>query len=198
VSDILAHLSPAEPLACGRYGPVLDVPGVKARRLDLALATLTAGRGTVAALSDAMAAETGVALPSGPGYAVSQGIGAIGIGPGRWTITAEGLSGEGLVERLEAIAGLNGSVCDQSDGAVVFELSGTQVRNTLMKMLNVDIDPAVFGTGSAVTTPVSLIGATIWQTDDMPVYRIAVACSYTPAFLRALVSSAAEYGFELA
>jgi methylglutamate dehydrogenase subunit D len=197
VSDLLASLLPDQPLAPGRYGADTQAPGVKAKRLDLALATLTAGRGAAPALAAALAAGIGIALPAGAQYVAVDGIGFIGIGPGRWTVAAEGISGEALLERLKAFLGANGSACDQSDGSVVFELSGLKVRDALAKLLIVDIDPAVFSAGSAATTSAALIGTTFWQTDTAPTYRFAVARSYAPAFVRALAASAVEYGFEL-
>ena len=197
MSNFLADLPPTKPLAPGRYGALPNTPGVRATRLDLALATLSAGRDAGLALSAAVEAACGAALPQGPHFAQGDNIGFVGIGPGRWTVVAQ-TDGEALVAKLEAIAGALGSVCDQSDGSVVFGLSGAKVREALVKMLNIDIDPAAFGKGSAATTHAALIGVTLWQPGDAPVYRVAVARSYALAFLRALAASAAEYGFELA
>jgi heterotetrameric sarcosine oxidase gamma subunit len=196
VSDILADLAPARPLSPGRYGAARGAPAVKAVRLDLALATLGAGR-DASALSQAVEAACGATLPQGPRVATGGAFSFIGIGPGRWTVTAEGTSGEALLAKLEAAVGTNGSACDQSDGSVVYELSGAKAREALMKMLDIDIDPAVFKTGSAAVTRAALIGVTFWQTSEAPVYRFLVARSYDLAFLRALAESAAEYGFEL-
>jgi methylglutamate dehydrogenase subunit D len=196
VSDILSGLAPDKPLSSGRYGAFPDAPAVKAVRLDLALATLGAGR-DVSALSQAVEAACGASLPQGPSVATGGAFSFVGIGPGRWTVAAEGTSGETLLAKLEAAAGANGSACDQSDGSVVYELSGAKVREALMKMLEIDIDPAVFKTGSAAVTRAALIGVTFWQTSEAPVYRFQVARSYGLAFLRALAESAAEYGFEL-
>jgi methylglutamate dehydrogenase subunit D len=198
VSDILASLPPDQPLAPGRYGAVSTAPAVKAATLDLALATLSAGRSTAAALSNTIFAGFGITLPQCAKYAAVGGIGFTGIGPGRWIVSAEKYSGEVLLEQLQTKIGAFGSACDQSDGSVVFELTGSCVRDTLAKMVDIDIDPVAFSAGSAATTPAALIGATLWQTDGAPTFRIAVARSYAPAFLRALAASAAEYGFEYA
>jgi len=195
VSDILSDLAPDKPLSPGRYGAFPDAPAVKAVRLDLGLATLSAGR-DVSALSRAIEAACGAPLPQGPTVAAGGAFSFIGIGPGRWTVAAESMSGEALLAKLEAAAGTNGSACDQSDGSEVYELSGARVREALMKMLEIDIDPAVFKTGSAAVTRAASIGVTVWQTSEAPVYRFQVARSYGLAFLRALAESAAEYGFE--
>lgn len=197
MSDILANRQPDEPLAPGRYGRE-GTPGVTAKTLNLALASLTAGRNAVAPLSDAIQAGLGALLPQGPHFAAAGGVTLIGTGPGRWIVAADEQSGGGLLERLESLAGSFGSAADQSDASVVFEIAGTDARDTLMKMLLIDIDPATFKPGSAATTQAALIGTTFWQTDDQPTYRFLVARSYAAAFVRALAVSAAEFGFELA
>jgi methylglutamate dehydrogenase subunit D len=196
VSSFLAQVPPTKPLAAGRYGASPNAPGVTAERLDLALANLMAGRGQTAVLSRAVEAACGVGLAPKPAFVQSEKFGFVGIGPGRWLVAAEGLP-EALVEALERMAGAAGSVCDQSDGSTVYELTGADVRKALAKLIDVDIDPIAFSRGSAATTRAALIGVTFWQTDDSPTYRFAVARSYAAAFVRALAAAAAEYGFAL-
>ncbi len=197
MSDILANLQPDEPLEPGCYGRE-GVPGVTVKTVDLALASLIAGRNAVAPLSDAIKAGLGVPLPQGPQFAVAGGVALIGTGPGRWIVVAEEQSAKALLEHLETLAGSFGSATDQSDASILFEIAGPSVRDTLMKMLLIDIDPASFKPGSAATTQAALIGTTFWQIDDKPTYRFLVARSYAVAFVRALAVSAAEFGFELA
>lgn len=192
----LASLSHDQPLPPGRYGTADGAPGVTAKAVDLALASLIAGRDSTA-LSAALKAGLGLTLPQLPQITIGGAICAIGTGPGRWLVATETLTGTALLGTLETLCGPHGSVCDQSDSAVVFELSGPHVRDALMKIMLIDIDPAVFTTGSAATTQAALIGVTLWQIADAPVYRLMVARSFVVAFLRAFSVSAAEYGFEL-
>jgi len=97
----------------------------------------------------------------------------IGTGPGRWLVVVEKSDGETLERGLARTAGISGSVCDQSDGFVVFELAGARLRDALAKLLAIDIDPRVFGVGSAATTSAALIGVTFWLLDEAPRYRVA-------------------------
>jgi len=195
--DVLANVPPETAPRSGRYGVAGGDPGVFAHRVDsLALATLIAGRNQEGTLSAAMKADFGCALPQGP-QAMLGDCSFIGTGPGRWLVVVEKSDGETLERGLARTAGISGSVCDQSDGFVVFELAGARLRDALAKLLAIDIDPRVFGVGSAATTSAALIGVTFWLLDEAPRYRVAVARSYETAFIRALASSSAEFGFEL-
>lgn len=187
--------SPTTSLTAGRYGAFPDDPGVAVKPLAVSLATLVAGR-DAAALTQAVKAACGVALPDGPQYVQGDAFAFIGVGPGKWTVSSV-LAPEEALEKLESLVGAAGSVCDQSDGSVVFELSGAHGRDALVKMVNIDIDPAAFKAGSAATTRAALIGVTLWQVDDAPTYRLAVARSYATAFIRALAGASAEFGFAL-
>lgn len=166
---------------------------VLAKKCDMAMATLSAGRNRFAALSAACETAMGLTLPTKPGFVENNGIGIIAIAPGRFTVVADEAA-DALCAKLTAIAGENGSVCDQSDGSTVFALSGAKLRDCLAKLANIDLDPSVFAAGCAAVTPLALIGATLWCDEDT--IFVAVARSYEAAFLHALSGAAAEYGFE--
>ena len=195
--DFPTGVTPETLVAPGRYGVAGGDPGVRAQRFDgLALATLVAGRNQGAELSASIKAVFGCALPLGA-KVTSGDCCFVGVGPGRWLAVAEEGDGETLERKLAETAGKSGSVCDQSDGFVVFELTGSRLRDALAKLLAIDVDPRVFGPRSAATTSAALIGVTFWQLDDAPCFRFAVARSYEAAFIRALAFSSAEYGFAL-
>jgi heterotetrameric sarcosine oxidase gamma subunit len=63
--------------------------------------------------------------------------------------------------------------------------------------VTLDLHPSVFSTGSAAVTVVNHIGVTLWQTDDVPTYRLAVPRSYVGSFMEWLTASAAEFGLEV-
>jgi methylglutamate dehydrogenase subunit D len=190
VSDILAHLAPDEPLPFGRYG---DGDGVTLKTIDLSLATLVAGHSEVE-LTSAFQSALDIRLPDGPKTSSGGVITIIGTGPGRWTIAAEGVTSDALLEQMQAIAGANGAVTDQSDASVVFEISGPKTPDALMKLLLIDID--AIAPGCAATTQAALIGTTLWRTGTA--YRFLIARSYALAFVRAVAVSAAEFGFVFA
>ena len=89
------------------------------------------------------------------------------------------------------------SVFDLTDSRVVLEVSGPRIRDALAKLLPIDLHPAAFRPGDVAVTVASHIGVTVWQIDDAPRYRLAVARSYSGSFWRSLVAAAAEYGCEV-
>ena len=196
MADALAHLSPAHPVSEGRYGPE-GLDGVLAAQVrGLAAAMLVARRGGAAALCRAMAGA-GLPLCDAPRLSTGAGLSAIGTGPGRWLVLAEGVSGDELCARLAGIAQGHGAVTDQSDAVLLFDLSGETVHDALARGVTLDLHPRTFAVGDAATTLVAGISLTFWQSDAAPAYRFAVPRSFTPAFLRWLTASAAPFGFVL-
>lgn len=196
MSDLLAHVRHTRFVPEGHYGPA-GAQSVTARQVPgLAAATLAAPRGRTADLVQRFAAA-GLALADAPKAVSGAGFTAVGTGPGRWFITAEGLTGAALLDHLKTIAGPQSALTDQSDANIILEVTGPAVRAALAKGLALDLDPAAFGPGAAATTVVSHVGVTLWQSDVGPTYRLAVARSFAPAFLRWLTASAAEFGFAL-
>ena len=196
MSDLFNALSPAHLVPAGHYG-VESATGVSARVVaNLAAATLMARKGKMAELIPA-ATAAGLPLADAPKAVSGAGFEAVGTGPGKWLVFAEGSDGAALRRRLEALATGLGAGTDQSDANLVLDISGPKVREALVKGVAVDIDPRAFQPGDAATTPVSHVGVTFWQRSDAPSYRFAVGNTFAPAFLRWLATSAAEYGFAL-
>lgn len=196
MSDLLAHVPQTRLVPEGHYGPA-GKPGVSVRQvLGLAAATLSARKGKADELARRLGAA-GLPLVDAPKAVSTTALTAIGTGPGRWLILAEGLTGPALVAHLKSMVGDDAAVTDQSDANVILEVAGPMARSTLVKGVAVDLHPSAFVNGDAATTVVSHIGVTLWQCDSGPTYRLAVARSFAPSFLRWLVASAAEFGLSL-
>ncbi len=196
MSDLFQSLSPARLLPAGHYG-VEGITGVTAQVvMNLAAATLVARKRKTAALIAAVTAA-GLPLVDAPKASSGAGLEAVGTGPGKWLVLAEGPDGATLRRRLEELASGLGAVTDQSDANLVLDITGPKAREALAKGVAVDLDPRAFQPGDAATTPVSHVGVTFWQRDDAQTYRFAVGNTFAPAFLRWLAASAAEYGFAL-
>lgn len=199
--DFLHAFSPAIPLPDGRYGRD-GTPGVTARRItDVVAATLTPRRGMAGPLT-AAADALGLILPDAPRAAPGTwGTSAIGIGPGRWLVVAEGPPAAGRLAGLASLVQAGGVLVEQSDGLLFFEIGGTDVRAALAKGVALDLAPGVFPEGAAASTAVALVALTLWRTGDAadgsPTFRFAVPRSFAPAVLRWLAASAAEFGFVL-
>ncbi|MFG1375348.1 sarcosine oxidase subunit gamma [Xanthobacter autotrophicus] len=195
MSDLLEHLAPTRLVPEGHYGPD-GAAGVSARAVEtLAAATLVARKGATARLIVACAAA-GLPLADAPRFSAGAGLEAVGTGPGRWLVLAEGVSGADLVARLAGMAQGLAAITDQSDANLILDISGPDARAALAKGVTVDLDPTVFSAGDAATTVVSHVGVTFWRR-DADTYRFAVGRSFAPAFLRWLTVSAAGFGFAL-
>ncbi|MCG5234222.1 sarcosine oxidase subunit gamma [Xanthobacter oligotrophicus] len=195
MSDLLEHIAPTRLVPEGHYGPEGSA-GVTARAVEtLAAATLVARKGATARLIVACAAA-GLPLADAPRASTGAGLEAVGTGPGRWLVLAEGMSGADLVARLAAMVPGLAAITDQSDANLILDISGEKGRAALAKGVTVDLDPTAFAEGHAMTTAVSHVGVTFWQRDGAT-FRFAVGRSFAPAFLRWLTVSSAEYGFTL-
>lgn len=176
----------AEPLpdrlTPGRHGRPEGRPGVEVCERPLGLlASVIARRGATQTLASAFRRDL-----DGKGSTV------LSIGPSQWWIVSETsqLSVDALQTTYEGMA----SVFDITDSRMVLELSGPRIRDALAKLQPVDLHPSAFKTGDVAVTSASHIGITLWQTDDAPRYRLAVARSYAASFFRSFVATAAEYG----
>jgi heterotetrameric sarcosine oxidase gamma subunit len=184
----------AEPLpdrlTPGRHGKAEGPPGVVLReRPPGRMASVIARRGAEQALASALRRD----LVGGAST-------VLGVGPGHWWIVAETAqpSVDDLQEMYEGVA----SVFDITDSRVVLEIGGPRIRETLAKMLPIDLHPSAFKTGDVAVTVASHIGVTLWRTADArtadaPRYRLAVPRSYSTSFWRAFVAAAAEHGCEV-
>lgn len=193
MADLLDHLPVTRLVPAGRHGRTDGDAGVHAHLIaDTAAATIVARRGV-----SPDASGLGLALPAGPKAVFGGDLTLIGTGPGRWLAVADGGSGDALQARLAGALGAQAALTDQSDALLIFELSGTRVRDALATLCTLDLDPVAFAPGDAATTSMAFVGVTLWQTDAAPTYRCAVARSFAAAFLRALTAGALQYGFAL-
>lgn len=193
----MSDLTPAFPRwlmpPAGHYGAEGD--GVALTVLEPeAIASVAAARGQSGEVAARLAAAFGLTTPLTPRCEESGGVSLLGVAPGRWL--AFGASA-GLAARLESELGTTAAVCDQSDGYVLFDLSGARARDVLAKGVSLDLDPSLFAVGDAAATSIALISATFWRRGT-DLYRLAVARSFAPDFARFLLSSAAEFGCDVA
>jgi sarcosine oxidase subunit gamma len=91
------------------------------------------------------------------------------------------------------------SVSDQSDGYTLIRLSGACVRDTLAKLIPIDVHARAFQAGQVASTVAAHIGVTLWrlpdESDQAPVFELLMFRSLTRSFWHALAEAAAEHGF---
>ena len=182
----------------GRFGKEGGEPGVVIEeRAGLGLATVAARKGQADALKRAVASAYSVELPDSSHIAGGSSVRFVGYGPGQWLAVSETLAGEALARDLAQNLRRLASISDQSGGRTVLLVSGPRARAVLGKGLPIDLHPLSFGTGSAATSTISLMGVQLWQTDDAPTYELAIFRSVSASFWRWLTASAAEFGYEV-
>lgn len=201
MSELHPMLVPRAPFADLPVAPAARRGVIVSDRDGLGLATVLARKGQSEALAQRMRERFRIELPHGPRRATARDIALAGTGPGAWLASCEQGGNAFAVSLREAIGDL-ASVSDQSDGYAVLRLSGLRVRDTLCKLVPVDVHPRVFNVGDVAVTVAAHIGATLWRLEDQtpgsPVFEIAVFRSFATSFWRALFESAAEFGFDRA
>jgi sarcosine oxidase subunit gamma len=170
-------------------------PGLAAtEREGLSIASLSVRRGQRAALQDRVAAHFGLALPEGARRVTAGAMAAVGTGPGTWLMTREN-GGNALGIALKAAVGDTASVADQSDAYAILRLTGSTVRETLAKLVPLDLHPRAFKVGDVAATLAAQIGALLWRLEDgadgQANFEIAVARSLAASFRQALSGQSA-------
>lgn len=174
-------------------------PGVSAVIRDgLDLAAVMARKGASSELAGRIRTLFGLELPAGPRCAAAADLMLIGTAPGAWLAVAD-RGGSGLAAALQReLAGL-AAVTDQSDGYFMVRLSGPRVRETLAKLVPIDVHARAFAVADAASTVLAHIGVTMWRREDapgaMPVFEIVLFRSLAKSFWHALAEAAAEFGF---
>ncbi|WP_323765473.1 sarcosine oxidase, gamma subunit [Marinovum sp.] len=105
---------------------------------DWALASLAARLGREAELAEAAARFLGAGLPEVGCCGGVAPFGVFWIGPEQWMIEAPHASHEDLAAQVKAAVGSAGSVTEQSDGWVRFDLEGVRCHDVLELCCNAD------------------------------------------------------------
>jgi heterotetrameric sarcosine oxidase gamma subunit len=179
-----------EPTVAGSGVRVADRDGV-------GVATLIERKSAEGALSRRIDEVFGIELPRGPRRAFARDVAFAGIGPGTWLAIREG-AGNAFARSLKDAIGNLASVSDQTDGYGVLRLCGPKLRDTLCKLIPIDVHPQSFKIGDVVVTCAAHVGVTLWRLDDQPdgslVIDIAVPRSMATSLWGAFVASAIEFG----
>ena len=178
----------------GRTGASGGDPGVTlVERTGTRLFMVVARRGQGAALRDG-AKALGLELPAPSRRTGSGGLGLVGIGPDQWLAVVDRNDLDAALRRFAPLDRLC-TVVRIDDARTVLRVSGRDVRNTLAKMLPVDLHPRATKPGDAAVTMAGTIPVTLWLLEaEPPTFELAVPRSYSKSFWDWLTESAAEYG----
>jgi len=181
--------------------PSDDHPGVIATiRDDVAFATVIAKRGCREPLTQSVLARYAVELPRAPYRRQSQDVAFAGLGREMWLASCE-RGGNEFAGALRGAIGEFASISDQSDAYSVLRVTGPKVRDTLAKLIPIDLHPSIFAPGAVASTVASHIRVLLWRLHDVadgaPAFEMAVARSLTAAFWHAFTASALEFGLSV-
>lgn len=184
--------------------PALSAAGrgvIATDRDGLGLATVLVRKGRAEALSQRVRDRFGIDLPQGPRLTSAGDLTFAGTGPGAWLAIRES-GGNAFASSLRDAIGDLASISDQSDGYAVLRLTGPKLRDTLAKIVPIDVHPRAFAPGDVASTVASHMGATLWRLQDADdgsqVFEVAVFRSLAVSFWHALSQAAAEFGLAVA
>jgi sarcosine oxidase subunit gamma len=200
----LPPLAPLAPLAPFTGLAITSAAGrgvIVSDRDGLGLATVLLRKGHAQLLAPRVRARFGIELPSEPRRAGAGNISFTGIGRGAWLASCE-KGGNSFAASLKETIGDLATISDQSDGYAVLRVTGPRARNTLAKLLPIDLHPRTFKPGDVAATLAAHVGITLWRLDDgvdgSAVFEIAVFRSLAGSFWHAISESAVEFGLVVA
>ena len=162
---------------------------------NLGIAKLNARKHGRLTLAQHVGADFELELPASPRRTCSPHMAAIGLAPDSWLLTCES-SPYSLATSLKCSLGSAASITDQTDAYVVLTLTGSRLRETLAKLIPIDLHPRSFQPGDAAQTLAHHISIILWRLEDidgLPVFELAVPRSYFSSLRESLYESAAEF-----
>ena len=161
-------------------------------RNGVGMTKVLARRGQAAVLARHFQTHFGISLPTAPRRVACGDIAVLGLGPDTWLATRE-QGGNDFALALKPLLGGSASISDQGDAYAGLRLTGPKVRQTLAKLIPIDLHPRVFAVGQVTETIAAHIGVLLWRLEDAadgsPVFDLAVPRSLSVSFCHALSQS---------
>lgn len=111
-------------------------------------------------------------------------------GPCEWLCVSETVSAEGLLRLVREIEGA--SAFDHSDGRVLLQITGPNVRKILAKCLAVDLHPEAFAIGRSANMLVAHVSGNLARTGEHS-FEIIVPRSYAGVVFEELKEMGREF-----
>jgi sarcosine oxidase subunit gamma len=178
--------------------PARTGDGVRvADRDGLRIASVLARKKGHVELAESVRQRWGIELPRGPCRRAAGPLAFVGVGLDAWLAVHEP-GDDGFADSLVASIGNWACISDQSDGYAVLRISGPCARDTLCKLVPIDLHPRAFRVDQVASTVAHHLGVTLWRLGDepggVPVFEIALFRSCAASFWHSLAESAAEFG----
>ncbi len=112
------------------------------------------------------------------------------LGPDEWLLCAP----EGTAPALDHLKGRHHALVEVGHRYAGFVIEGAAAHLVLAAGCPLDLDPAVFSSGSATRTLLGKAEIVLWRLDASPQYRVECARSFAPYVLAFLREAAREFG----
>lgn len=159
-------------------------------REGLGVAKVLARRDTMVTLRQHFEVHFGLTLPNALRRVSVHDVAAVGVGPGAWLVVQEG-GGNDWPRHLKSLLANSACISDQSDAYVVLRLTGSDLRETLARLVPIDLHSRVFAPGHVAETVASHLGVIVWRLEDdakRPVFELAVSRSFSASLYHALAA----------
>jgi heterotetrameric sarcosine oxidase gamma subunit len=189
-----AALSVRSPLENLATGLAAESGVVITEQTGLEMASIVARRSQRAMLEGCMRRAFGVEMPCGPQRVTTEGIAFIGTGMDSWLMTSSQGTNRSISLLRQMIGGY-AAIADQSSAYIVITLTGNLIRQSLAKLLPIDLHPRTFGVGQAASTAIGHAPSRIWRVEDsalgVPAFELATSRSYAANVWHAVAECAA-------
>lgn len=119
---------------------------------------------------------------------------AIPLAPGQWMLISKRASDISFGEKIQTKLKKNGYVSEQSDGRMIFSVSGNRVSDLMAKGCRLDLHPSKTGKGWCAQTQIAQAGVILLQTSEKPSYDILVYSGFAQHFAEWLAHTGAQLG----
>lgn len=170
---------------------------IATEREGLGIARVTARAGQLAELQRLVRERFHLDLPSGPRRVCGSEVAAAGIGPESWLMICESAD-NAFAAGLRASFGGHAALVELSDAYVVLRLSGEKLRQSLAKLVPIDVHERSFRVGDVAQTVAEHMAVVLWRLEDNgrgePVFELAAGRSFAASLYGAVLDCAAEFG----
>ena len=192
----------AELLLAAQTAAPDDTAWVTVRSLPYAGSVAVRGKPDDGGFLAAVRAETGLDLPLAVGsVAEAESYRALWLGPDHWLLVCGDGEGPALTGRLQAaFADMFAAAIDVSGARSRLRISGEAAADLLATGCRLDLDPAVFGPGQCLQTPLGNVTAIIHCVETgepgphSPAYDVYVPRSTAMSFWKWLEHAGREFG----
>lgn len=172
--------------------------GVVATERDgLGIARISARRAQSTKVAELLRAQFGIEPPNAPRSASRGDVAIACVAPDTW-LAIHDSGGNAFAESLRPLLSDCAAVADQSDAYVILRLAGPRVRETLAKLIPIDVHPRRFEVGDVAQTVCGYINVTLRRLEDTahgdPTFEVWAGRSFAVSLQQAISNGAAEFG----